>query len=49
LYDCIEDPMQYRNLWNQPQALNTRQALSEQLAYTMLSHTESAPYPSASA
>lgn len=49
LYDCIEDPMQYRNLWNQPQALNTRQALSEQLAYTMLAHTDSAPYPSASA
>ena len=49
LYDCLEDPLQYRNLWNQPEALGTRQALSEQLAYTLLAHTESAPYPSASA
>ncbi|MEI6304119.1 MAG: sulfatase-like hydrolase/transferase [Betaproteobacteria bacterium] len=49
LYDLVADPLELRNLWNQPSAGSIRAELTEALALSMLNLAESSPYPQFSA
>ncbi len=49
LYDLQQDPLEIRNLWNDPQSLGLRQALAEQMARAMLAAQDHSPYPGAAA
>ena len=49
LVDLQQDPQELRNLWSDPASRALRQALSEQLARTMLSMADTSPYPAAAA
>ncbi len=49
LYDLQADPMELRNLWNDPGAKTLRGALMERLARAMLDAADTSPYPTASA
>jgi multidrug efflux pump subunit AcrB len=49
LYDLQADPMQLRNLWNDPGAQALRGELMERLARAMLDAADTSPYPTASA
>lgn len=47
LYDLKKDPMELQNLWDQPELLETRQALMHKLVLTMIAHSETSPGPTA--
>ncbi|MEO7939188.1 MAG: sulfatase-like hydrolase/transferase [Burkholderiaceae bacterium] len=49
LVDLEQDPLELRNLWNDPAALPLRQRMAEQLAHAMLAMTDDSPYPDAAA
>jgi arylsulfatase len=49
LYDLQADPMELRNLWNDPGAKALRGELMERLARAMLDAADASPYPTASA
>ena len=49
LYDLQADPMELRNLWNDPGARALRGELMERLARAMLDAADTSPYPTASA
>jgi arylsulfatase A-like enzyme len=45
LYDLGNDPHEMANLWDDPAAARLRGALMEQLARTMVAHSDTHPYP----
>jgi arylsulfatase len=49
LYDLEADPLELRNLWNDPGAQRLRDELMERLARAMLDAADTSPYPTASA
>lgn len=49
LYDLRSDPLELRNLWNDPASQALRSQLMAELAYAMLQQTNTSPYPLASA
>lgn len=49
LYDLQDDPLELRNLWQEPAARGLRGELMECLARAMLEAADTSPYPSASA
>ena len=49
LVDLQQDPLELRNLWNDPAALSLRQDMAEQLARAMLANADTSPYPGAAA
>ncbi len=49
LYDLQADPMELRNLWNDPGAKALRGEMMERLARAMLDAADTSPYPTASA
>ncbi|MEO7937593.1 MAG: sulfatase-like hydrolase/transferase [Burkholderiaceae bacterium] len=49
LIDLQQDPHELCNLWSDPASQPLRQALSEQLARTMLSMADTSPYPGSAA
>jgi arylsulfatase A-like enzyme len=49
LCDLRADPMELRNLWNDPASQALRAQLMADLAYAMLRQTNTSPYPLASA
>ena len=49
LYDLRSDPLELRNLWNDPASQALRSQLMAELAYAMLRQTNTSPYPLASA
>ncbi|MBU6256791.1 MAG: sulfatase-like hydrolase/transferase [Burkholderiales bacterium] len=46
LYDLEADPLEARNLWDEPSALAVRLALVEQLTRTLIRHADHSPRPS---
>ena len=49
LCDLRADPLELRNLWNDPASQVLRMRLMGELAYAMLGQTNTSPYPLASA
>lgn len=49
LYDLQADPQETHNLWNDPAARSVRGELMERLLRLMLEHSDTSPYPTASA
>lgn len=49
LYDLARDPLELRNLWNDPASAPLRGELARQLALAMAAGAETSPYPNASA
>lgn len=49
LVDLDDDPLELRNLWNDPGSRATRDALAQQLALAMIESAETSPYPGAAA
>ncbi|EEI86795.1 hypothetical protein HMPREF0072_0641, partial [Anaerococcus lactolyticus ATCC 51172] len=47
LYDLARDPHETRNLWDDPAHAGVRARLMERLAYGMLEHIDTSPYPTA--
>lgn len=47
LYDLNQDPHELRNLWDDPTHAGDRARMLERLAYGMLEHIDTSPYPSA--
>src|SRR5260370_17582497 len=45
LYDLVDDPGEFENLWSEPAHAATRARLIEQLAFMSLEHTSPAPPP----
>ncbi len=45
LYDLARDPHETRNLWDDPAHAGVRARLMERLAYGMLEHIDTSPYP----
>ncbi|WP_156124423.1 hypothetical protein [Achromobacter sp. RTa] len=46
-HDLNRDPHELRNLWDDPAHAADRARLLERLAYGMLEHVDTSPYPSA--
>lgn len=49
LYDLEQDPLELRNLWNDPAAALLRGQLAQELAQAMARKADTSPYPGASA
>ncbi|CCN18394.1 sulfatase-like hydrolase/transferase [Bordetella bronchiseptica] len=47
LYDLREDPLELRNLWDEPGSAALRQDLLFQLAQNLIGHGETSPHPTA--
>ncbi|WP_230413189.1 sulfatase family protein [Paraburkholderia antibiotica] len=47
LYDLQEDPLEFRNCWDDSAYAGTRAAMMESLTRSMLYHVDTSPYPSA--
>lgn len=47
LYDLAADPHELRNLWNDPAASGKKADMLERLAFAMLEHVDTSPYPTA--
>lgn len=47
LYDLRQDPHELRNLWDDPGSVALRARLTQALAYAMLHHVDTSPYPTA--
>ncbi|MEO8859635.1 MAG: sulfatase-like hydrolase/transferase [Burkholderiaceae bacterium] len=45
LYDLTEDPLELRNLWDEPQAASLRSALTERLMREMMDNFDTLPRP----
>jgi len=49
LVDLRNDPLELRNLWDEPSAQALRADMTEQLAQAMLAATDESPYPTQAA
>jgi arylsulfatase A-like enzyme len=47
LYDLDSDPHELHNLWDDPGSARKRAEMLERLAYAMLEHVDTSPYPAA--
>jgi len=47
LYDLAADPLESRNLWDHPHARSRKADMLQRLAYVMLQHVDTSPYPTA--